>query len=163
MEQQQLAQAYYENTEMNFREQIDAMDELFWYKCAPEDEKLLRKLNEFGMPRTHEDMEYIENRVYHDYVSKIDFEHIQNPQFGEDSFNRNWAPYEQDLSQYPEVLRKYQENYKLHDDIKAKMENEDVLEDADPGMFQRRLPKDRRPWEQKYDTVMPRYTGTSAQ
>lgn len=98
MEQQQLAQAYYENTEMNFREQIDAMDELFWYKCAPEDEKLLRKLNEFGMPRTHEDMEYIENRVYHDYVSKIDFEHIQNPQFGEDSFNRNWAPYEQDLS-----------------------------------------------------------------
>jgi hypothetical protein len=32
----------------------------------------------------------------------------------------------------------------------------------DEGPFVRRLPKDMRPWEKKYDTMMPRYTGTSA-
>ena len=61
---------------------------------SPQDAKIHKKLSEFGMPRTHEDLEYIENRVYHDYVSRIDFEHVQNPQFEEDANNRNWAPYE---------------------------------------------------------------------
>ena len=31
-------------------------------------------LGEIGMPATHEDFEYIEHRIYHDYVASIDFD-----------------------------------------------------------------------------------------
>jgi hypothetical protein len=30
-------------------------------------------------------------------------------------------------------------------------------------MFVKRLPKDMSPWEKKYEDIMPRFTGTSAQ
>ena len=61
------------------------------------------------------------------------------------------------------MFKKYQENYERYDKVKARFENEDVLEDAGEGPFKRRLPKDMSPWEKKYDTMMPRFTGTSAQ
>ena len=34
------------------------------------------------MPTTHEDMEYIEHRIYHDYVASVDF----------DKYDPNHAP-----------------------------------------------------------------------
>ena len=64
-------------------------------------------------------MEYIEHRVYHDYVSSIDYTQ-RDEQFDEGSFQKNWTPYEQDLSQYPEVFKKYQENYAKYDKVKEK-------------------------------------------
>ena len=114
------------------------------------------------MPQTHEDMEYIEHRVYHDYVGTVDYD-LKDPGHLENSIDRSWMPYEQDLTQYPEVFKKYQENYSKYDKVKARFENEDIMEDQDEGAFARRLPKDMSPWEKKYDTMMPRYTGTSAQ
>jgi SPX domain protein involved in polyphosphate accumulation len=67
------------------------------------------------------------------------------------------------LSQYPEVFKKYQENYEKYDQVKEKFENEDVMEEQAEGAFVKRLPKDMSPWETKYDMNMPRYTGTSCQ
>jgi hypothetical protein len=86
------------------------------------------KLIELGMPVTHDDLEYIEQRVYHDYVGAVDYG-LKDTNSEEDSFIKGWQPYEQDLSNYPEVLRKYQENYKKYDKIKEKFENEDPLEE----------------------------------
>lgn len=67
------------------------------------------------------------------------------------------------MSQYPEVFKKYQENYQKYDDIKEKFENEDLMAEQGEGMFVRRTPKNLEPWEAKYDTLLPRYKGTSSQ
>ena len=113
-----------------------------------------------GMPVTHDDLEYIEHRVYHDYTGTVDFGlkdmNMEHPY-------RNWVPYEQDLSQYPEVFKKYQENYEKYDKVEERFANEDPLEEQAEGPFKRRVPKDMSPWEKKYDLMMPRYTGTSSQ
>ena len=75
----------------------------------PQD-RIRDELLEMGMPITHEDLEYIEHRVYHDYVGSVEYG-IQEPNVMENANTRSWVPYEQDLSQYPEVFKKYQENY----------------------------------------------------
>jgi len=70
-------------------------------------EKVLDKLGEIGMPVTHEDFDYIEQRIYHDYVGTVDHD-IRDPNHTRGS---HWVPYEQDLTHYPEVFKMYQENY----------------------------------------------------
>jgi len=37
------------------------------------------------------------------------------------------------------------------------------MEEPEESAFTRRIPKDMSPWEKKYDTMLPRYTGTTAQ
>ena len=67
---------------------------------------MIEKLGEVGMPVTHEDFEYIEHRIYHDYVASADFDlHDENHAAGE--HKKTWTPYEQDMSQYPEIFQKY--------------------------------------------------------
>jgi len=43
------------------------------YNLQDPAEKLQDKLVEMGMPATHDDLEYIEHRVYHDYVGTVDY------------------------------------------------------------------------------------------
>ena len=119
-------------------------------------------LGEVGMPVTHEDFEYIEHRIYHDYVSSIDFD-MKDPNHERGEHKKNWTPYEQDLSAYPEVFKKYQENYDKYDKQKKEFETENPLEEQGEDPFKRRLPTDKSPWEKKYDDLMPRYTGTLCQ
>jgi len=38
-------------------------------------------------------MEYIEHRVYHDYVGTVDHD-LPEPGLEENSFDRSWTPYE---------------------------------------------------------------------
>jgi len=42
-----------------------------------------------GMPMTHEDLEYIEHRVYHDYVGTTDYG-IEDPNTKEHMATRSW-------------------------------------------------------------------------
>lgn len=147
---------------MDFREQIDAQDDILRHLLMDPSDKIKMKLQEYGMPKTHEDFEYIEQRIYQDYVQSIDF-HRNGEEIQEDALSKGWAPYEQDLSQYPEVFKKYQENYSKYDKVKERFENEDPYEDRAESPFKRRLPKDMSPWEKKYDTMMPRFTGASMQ
>lgn len=160
-EQQQLAQVYNEMTEMSFREQLDHRDDLARYNFQDPQEKINDTLYELGMPTTHDDLEYIEHRVYHDYVGTVDYD-LKDPNHKENWMDRSWTPYEQDLTQYPEVFKKYQENYERYDKVKERFENEDPLSESPDGAFVKRLPKDMSPWETKYDTNMPRYTGASS-
>lgn len=122
--------------------------------------KITDKLVELGMPVTHDDLEYIEHRVYHDYVGTVDYG-LKDPNLNPDGPNASNLPYEQDLSQYPEIFKKYQENYEKYDAVENRFANEDPLEEQAEGPFVKKMPKDMSPWEKKYDLLMPRYTGTS--
>jgi len=77
---------------------------------------MIDKLGELGFPVTQDDMEYIEHRIYHDYVGSADFA-MKDHAHEANSFDKKWTPYEQDLSNYPEVFRQYQENYAAHDRV----------------------------------------------
>lgn len=162
LELQQLSQIYCEETEKTFREQLDSIDERVRYRRQDPQEKMIDKLGEVGMPTTHDDMEYIEHRIYHDYVGAADFQ-LNDPGTQYGSHEKKWTPYEQDLSNYPEVFRNYQENYAAYDKVKERFENENPLEEQGPEPLEKRLPKDMSPWEKKYDDLMPRYTGTLCQ
>jgi hypothetical protein len=108
-------------------------------------------------------MEYIEHRIYHDYVGTVDF-NMRDMNHAEGEHEKKWTPYEQDLSKYPEVFRKqYSENFEAHDKANEKFANEDPMEEAGPAMFRKTVPRDMSPWEKKYDDIMPRYTGTLCQ
>jgi len=74
LEMQQMSQIYAEETEQTFREQLDAMDARIKYRRQDPMERVIDKLGEVGMPVTHDDMEYIEHRIYHDYVGSADFQ-----------------------------------------------------------------------------------------
>ena len=122
LEMQQLAHVYNEETEKEFREQLDSIGERIKYRTQDPQDKLMDALRAAGIPETHEDMEYIEHRIYGDYVGSLDFQHY-NHNHVEGSHSKKWTPYEQDLSHYPEVFRQYQENYAKYDEVKARFAN----------------------------------------
>lgn len=98
-----MAQIYHEETEKSFRELVASRDELLKYQRQDPAEKALDKAAEYGIPTTHDDLEYIEHRVYHDYVGTVDYD-IKDPNHSEGGEFKAWLPYEQDLSNYPEVF-----------------------------------------------------------
>lgn len=93
LEMQQLSQIYSEETEKSFREVLDSMDERIRYRRQDPQEKLIDKLGDVGMPVTHDDFDYIEHRIYHDYVAATDFQ-LKDHSHGEESWKKNWTPYE---------------------------------------------------------------------
>jgi len=160
LEMQQLAQVYYENCELSHRDQLDQFDRLARYFFSDPQEKVEDKTVEIGMPQTHEDFEHMENRVYHDYVSSADYDLHQHA-LEHDYHKRTWVPYEQDMSQYPEVFRKYQENYDKFEQAKTRFENEDPVQaSGDTPLKRQSKIHSQEPWEAKWDTHLPRYTGT---
>lgn len=162
MELQQLSQIYCDETEKSFREVLDSRDAHEKYLRQDLQDKAIDKLGDVGMPVTHEDFEYIEHRIYHDYVAAVDFD-MNDPNHAPGERTKSWRPYEQDLSHYPEVFQKYQENYSKYDSLKEEFANEDPLEEQGEEPIQRQIPRDMSPWEKKYDDLMPRFTGTSCQ
>ena len=70
------------------------MNERERYLLLDPEDKMLDKLGQIGMPVTHEDFEYMEHRIYHDYVSTIDFEGMKDHKYDEDANTRKWVPYE---------------------------------------------------------------------
>ena len=128
MEMQQLSQVYSEETEKSFREVLTGQDEYLKYRRQDPQDRMLDKLGEIGMPQSHQDFEYIEHRIYHDYVASADFD-MEDPNHAPGERNKTWTPYEQDLSNYPEVFQKYQENYAKYDEIKDATAKENPLEE----------------------------------
>lgn len=97
LEIQQLSQVYAEETEKTFRELLDSRDQLLRYQRADPVQKAEDVVAQAGVPVTHEDLDYIEHRVYHDYVGTVDYD-IRDPAHSEGSFDRAWLPYEQDMT-----------------------------------------------------------------
>lgn len=78
LEMQQLSQVYNENTELTTRELLEQRDALLRYQFQDPQERIQEELGEMGMPVTHDDLAYIEHRVYHDYVSSVET-HMADP------------------------------------------------------------------------------------
>ena len=162
LETQQLSLVYAEETEKTFREIMDSLDDSLQNKRQDPQSKLVDLLGEVGMPVSHDDFEYIEHRIYHDYVSSVDWD-LQDPNHERGEHKKRWTPYEHDLSAYPEVFKRYQENYDKYDQQKLTFQTENKLEEEGEDPFKRREPLDKSPWEKKYDDLMPRFTGTLCQ
>ena len=162
LEMQQLSQVYSDETEKSFREIIDHRDEHIKYITADVETKTMDKLQEYGLPMTHDDMEYIEHRVYHDYLGTVDLD-IRDENHTAGAEEKAWIPYEQDMTHYPEVFKRYQDNYKRYDELKNKFETETLFQEQSESPFTRKIPKDLSPWEKKYDMLMPKFTGGAAQ
>lgn len=78
-----------------------------------------------------------------------------------DSMSRGWEPYEQDLTNYPEVFKVYGEDYARYERVKERFENEPVDLEQGEDPYSRKLPWDQRPFtDQKVDQTIPRYSGT---
>lgn len=78
-----------------------------------------------------------------------------------DQISRGSTPYEQDLSKYPELFHRYQENYdsfeaanrKFDSELKGTQETIEPLGEDIPVMNAR--------YKKKYDVDAPRFTGTT--
>ena len=93
LEMQQLSQIYAEETEKSFREIIDGFDDFHAAMHQDPSDRLQDLLGEAGMPVTHEDFEYIEHRIYHDYVASVDFD-MYDPNHEPGEHKKTWTPYE---------------------------------------------------------------------
>lgn len=121
------------------------------------------KLAEYGMPLTHEDMEYIEHRAYNDIVATADMD-IRDSNSTKEDKKRSWNPYEQDLTHYPEVFKKYgQDNYEAYEKMRERFENEKPFREGGESPVDRKLPRDMSPWEKREADLLPRFQGTSCQ
>jgi hypothetical protein len=80
-------------TELTLREQLNQQEDIIRYRFQDPQEKVLDSMFEYGMPTTHDDLEYIEHRVYHDYVATVDYDYA-SPTYEEGSFSKSWVPYE---------------------------------------------------------------------
>ena len=151
IEMQQLSQIYCEETEKDFREKLEEIENKMIYENFDVLEKHAIKLKEEGLPFDYDDLEYISDPKWRD---------IKVP---ENRDERTWNPYEQDLSKFPEIFKMYGENYERYEQVKERFENEKPGEQfGDPAIFPKK-PKDQSPWEKKYDDYMPRYRGEAAQ
>lgn len=84
-----MAHVYNEMSELTPREVLEQGDDLLRYMFQDPQERVKDELLEMGMPMTHEDLEYIEHRVYHDYVGTTDYG-IEDPNTKEHMATRSW-------------------------------------------------------------------------
>jgi len=117
IDMQQLSQIYAEATEMTVQEVFRQRDEITNAQFTDEMDKAQDLLSEYGIPLTHADMEYIEHRTYQDYVGTVDFD-IKDSNHAKYDKYKTWMPYEQDYTHYPEVFKKYGDNYQGYEKMK---------------------------------------------
>lgn len=89
LEMQQLAQVYNEMTELTLKEQLEQRDDLYRYQFQDPQDAMRDELYEMGMPITHDDITYIEHRVYHDYVGTVDYD-LKDQNHSENAHERSW-------------------------------------------------------------------------
>ena len=88
-------------------------------------------------------MVYLEHRAHHDYQGEAEVpgERRLDDHRGHE-YQDNWVPYEQDLSMYPEVFKKYTEDLTQIDRLNEKLANHDPLAENPRGPFEREFPVD---------------------
>jgi hypothetical protein len=114
---------------------------------------------ESGMPVDHDDMEFLEHRYLGQYNSDATDPRLNDTTFREDYWERDWNPYHQDMSRYPEIYKMYGENYERYEKVKARFENEDKNEQMEEPAIIPRKPKDQSPWEKRLDDNFYKYRG----
>ena len=157
-EMQQMALIYSEETEKDFRDQVNDMDYRAMRLGSDPLDLAVEKLSDKGYPILEEDMEHLEFRIEANHYFGTEFDSQDLEQ--EDDADRGWNPYEQDLSNYPEIFKMYGENFDRYERAKKKFSEEDPKEWSSEDAHSKRIPKNLDAWEKKYDDFMPRFRGT---
>lgn len=89
-------------------------------------------------------------------MSKIEYG-VREQSLEREAFKRNWEPYQQDLTLYPEIFKKTGENFDKIDQLNQKFKNEDPFTENHPGPYDNKKPLDFSPWEKKYDDFIPKF------
>ena len=89
---QELADIYSEETEKTHREIINSIDESIRYYRQDPMEKVIAKLGELGIPTKHEDLEYLEQRIYTDQSAATDY-FVEDPNFVKNHNNKGHQQY----------------------------------------------------------------------
>ena len=129
-EMQQMALIYSEETEKDFREQVNEMDHRAIRLGSDPLDLAIEKLADKGYPILEEDMEHLEFRVESNHYFGTEFDNQEFEQ--EEDVDRGWNPYEQDLSNYPEIFKMYGENFERYERAKKKFAEEDPKEWSSP-------------------------------
>ena len=83
------------------------------------------------------------------------------PEEERDEYSRGTTPYEQDLSKFPELFHRYQENYDGFETANRKFDSElkgtqETIEPLGQDIY-----VDNQRFKKKYDVDAPRFTGTT--
>lgn len=119
----------------------------------------LRDHTEAGMPHDMDDMEFLEHRVISQYGHDVTDPRISDTIFSQDHWTKDYNPYHQDMSRYPEIYKMYGENYERYEKVKARFENEDKGAQMEEPAIIPRKPADQSPWEKRYDDNFYKYRG----
>lgn len=160
IEMQQLAQIYFEETELSHRELVEKDIGYYTDIYTHPIDRYTQFLNELGLPTGEmDDMEVLEHRIPTPYnQDQLEFD-LENPFTKEDSQDNTYNPYYNDLSKYPEIFQMYGENYDKYQKVKERFDNEPAGEAPGEHALTKDKPKDLSPWEKKYDDAQPKYTG----
>lgn len=139
-EMQSLAKVHAEESEKTFRQQIDDKDDKAELETFEPEELALRRLQEMGLPVEPEDEQYIEQRVL-----------LKLPRHPEEQYwNKHYDPYEQDLYNFPDSFKIYQENYQQYEDLKKYFEENPNAEVKTVNRYNKQKPTDDSPWTRKF-------------
>lgn len=72
---------------------MDSWDEHLRYLRMDPTDRIMDNLGSMGMPVTHDDLEYIEHRIYHDYLGTVDHD-LRDYKHDSEANTREWVPYE---------------------------------------------------------------------
>ena len=156
IEQQQLSQIYWEETEKTYRDICNSEENMAFETNMKITDKVQSILSKMGMPLTMEDMEYLEHRALSQYKMDIVDQSVGDPGLKEDHEEMTWNPYEQDLTKFPEIFKMYGENREKYEEVKAKFDNEKKGQQMGDHPMNAQYPRDMGPWSKKYNEMMER-------
>lgn len=81
-------------------------------------------MREYGITDEYEDLEDLEIRLYDDMLHPNVDMGFEIPHLERDHYSRGSTPFEQDLSRFPELFHRYQENYDRYEDANRKFDAE---------------------------------------
>jgi len=105
-----------------------------------------------GYPLTEEDHYYLEHRTNFDGSDKFLAEKDNMTKYHEkDAYDRSWEPLSYDADKMSSVLKKYGVNTEMYEKAYQRFKNEPKNIERNDESIGDKIPKDKTPWEEKYD------------
>lgn len=139
-EMQSLAKVHAEENEKSFRQILNDQDDREEEQSFDPEEMALKRLQEIGLPIEPEDENYLEQRVL--------YKQAKHPE--EQYWNKHYDPYEQDLYNFPDNFKIYEENYQQYDDLKRYFEENPNVEVKTINRKDKVKPSDDSPWTRRF-------------
>lgn len=109
----QLARIHSEENGKSLREIVNDMDRVEDENYMDVEEMALKHMKDLGFPIDGEDDDYIEQRVFLKSNGEVSEDQL---------WRKNYDPFEQDLSNFPDSFKEYKENYERVDEVRKYFE-----------------------------------------